>query len=184
MKKQKIEIVYDSAPLPDEYSDRAKKCYLICGICCLIGVVITPLLAIGGIGFIFCYAFLQESLGWKRDDLRRKKFKFVENMDNDRLFAAIQPVLISKYGMELEHGKENIVVIHHNKIIYDIHINGDNTFTIWWRMSAARAFFAPDRRKKEYAQIRAAMGIIAFEIQRAFGINLQETGQIENGGQR
>lgn len=39
----------------------------------------------------------------------------------------------------------------------------------------------PDRVKKEYFQIRQVMGIIAFEIQCAFGINSQAAVTFEKG---
>lgn len=181
MKKQESIVMYNSNPLPDEYSSKAKKLYIFCAVCCFGGIVAPTLFGLGIITLIVGVCLLCEYLERKRKKLREVKFKFTEGVDYDQIFEAIQPVLMRKYGMELERGKDNIVIVLYNKMIYDIHINDDNTFIIWWRVSAGRAFFMPDRVKKEYFQIRQVMGIIAFEIQSAFGINSQAAVTLEKG---
>ena len=105
----------------------------------------------------------------KRDRLRRFKFKFSENIDYENMFLTVQPIFFSKYNMLVERREDGVLMLTHNGYTYDILLEDDATFTIWWRMSGASAF-VPKNKYKSYRQILASMGVIAFEIQKAYNI--------------
>lgn len=85
------------------------------------------------------------------------------------MFDKLQPILISKYNMMVEKDKEGRTVVSHNGCMYDIIINNDATFSIWWRKSIAGAMLEI-MKYKTYKKVLAAMGIIGYEIQNAFEI--------------
>lgn len=157
-------------PLPDELH-KIKKFYWIFLVACIGGIIIPALLAIGIFGLLITCCIDDTYTRHKRSQLRIKKFKLAPGVDNDTLFRAIQPVLISKYGMQVEKRNDGVVMITHDKIIYDILIEEDNTFCIWWRMTWGRAFLVPERKYSGYRKSLAAMGIIAYEIQKALPVN-------------
>lgn len=167
---EQVQVLYTSEPLPDEI-EKLRKGYWVCIVCCLLGSIVPILLPGGLLALLVFWIFMQNHTEHVRLNLRKKKFLFKPNINDDQLFLAIQSVLMKKYGMQLERSKAGNVIVMHDKLIYDILINEDNTFSIWWRMTAARAFFTIDREKKGYRKSRMAMGIIAYEIQTAFGIN-------------
>ena len=162
-------IITSPEPLPNEVK-KMRKGYLVCLACLLIGIIWQPLLILGLLGLLIFYLFMDAYARHKRKQLRIKKFKFVEGIDDATLFEVIQPIFISKYGMQVEKRKDGVVMITHEKCIYDILLEEDNTFCIWWRLSVGRALFSFSD-DKIYRKNLAAMGIIAYEIQRAFGIN-------------
>ena len=172
MKSGNAQVVYTSEPLPDELK-KMRKGYWICGICCLLGTMESKLMAVGGMGLFFYAIFMVWYTEHLRFALRRKKFLWNPNVDWEQLFYVIQPILTGKYGMQVERSKDGTVKVTHDKLIYDIIINEDNTFSLWWRMTWARAFFTISGNKKGYRKSRTTMGIIVYEIQTALGVNIQ-----------
>ncbi len=71
--------------------------------------------------------------------------------------------------MIVERDKEGFMTISHNSHIYDIHIQDDATFTIWWRMLPGNAFFRINEYKF-YRRILPSMGIISYEIQNEYHV--------------
>lgn len=167
-------IVTSPEPLPNELK-KVRKGYWVCLALLIAGIIIPPLAVLGLLGFVFFYLFMYCYTPFKRRQLRIKKFKFIEGVDNDTLFKAVQPVLISKYGMLVEKSKGGVMTVEHDKCLYDILLEEDNTFCIWWRLSVKRAFFSLETDSKGYRKSLAAMGIIAYEVQKAFGINGEVT---------
>ena len=76
--------------------------------------------------------------------LRRMKFKPpANNVTADELFVKMQPVFISKYNWRIERGDNGELTILDKKYKYDVNLEEDGTFVIWWRMSVvAKAFLS------------------------------------------
>ena len=129
------------------------------------------LLAAGGFGIIILLVVLMISIlqiSFHKDKMRRMKFKFVNNVNNDDIYNKMYPILTQKYGDKIEFDQEgDILSVHYNSIIYDINIQEDSTFTIWWRRSIAGAFFSFNEWK-EYKKIRIGTAMVAYELQKAF----------------
>jgi len=84
-----------SEPLSDEVA-KLRKLYIIGLISCII------ILPIGIFVLMIVYCINSAVTDHKRDRLRAKKFKFREDINFDTLFETMQPVLIKKYGMQIE----------------------------------------------------------------------------------
>lgn len=165
----KARLVTSSEPLPNEMLP-IKRLYTVCIICIVLGVIMTPLVGIGILGLIIVYLVDESLVDHKLGRLRRAKFKFVADVDNTRLFEVMQSIFISKYGMLVEKTEDGAMTLSHDGYIYDILLQPDNTFVIWWRTGIKKALL-PSNTYKSYRKILAAMGIIAYEIQKAFKVN-------------
>lgn len=162
-------VVTSSEPLPNKLQ-KFKKLYWIFIICMALGVVSNVLFAIGLMGILIFYCLDDVATKIIRNNLRAMVFRLVKNTNYDEMFPAIQPALISKYGLLLERDSKGGITISHNNYIYDIHLYDNGTFTIWWRMSLGKAFLSV-REYRDYKQILADMGIIVYEIQQAYNIH-------------
>ena len=98
-----------------------------------------------------------------------KKFKLPANVTADELFVKMQPVFISKYNWGIERGDNGELTILDKKYKYDVNLEEDGTFVIWWRMSVAKAFLST-RHYPIYKNAIATMGIIAYEVQQVFPV--------------
>ena len=131
------------------------------------------LLAAGGFGIIILLVVLMISIlqiSFHKDKMRRMKFKFVNNVNNDDIYNKMYPILTQKYGDKIEFDQEgDTLSVHYKSIIYDINIEEDSTFTIWWRRSIAGAFFSFNEWK-EYKKIRIGTAMVAYELQNAFNV--------------
>lgn len=161
-------VVKSPEPLPNEMQ-KIKKLYIVCIICIAVGVLFQVLLAIGIFGIMIVYMIDYYGVRIKRKILRTVKFKFVEGVDNENLFNTMQSVFTGKYNILVEKNQDGGMMLTHNDHIYDILINDDNSFTIWWRMSVGKAFLSFNNYKS-YRKILASMGIISYEIQNAYHI--------------
>ena len=74
---------------------------------------------------------------------------------------------LTPMGMVVELHTDGTPVITYQSLIYEISLNEDQTFTIWWRKSLVRAFFSIDLFTiiPNYRKAVVAMGIIAYYIQ-------------------
>ena len=107
-------------------------------------------------------------------ELRNERFRFVSDVSSEELFEKLQSALISRYGasMRIEKygvGSEGVVGVTYDNIIYEIYINKDSTFRIRWGKSLGRAM-APSVSYSDYKKAIVAMGMIGYEIQKAFGV--------------
>lgn len=127
----------------------------------------------GGIGLILLpifYAMDHFVIDHQKAKIRRLKFKFRGSITPDDIFARLQPALMSKYGNTISFDREGISLsIEYDSVIYDINLNDDNTFSIWWRKSLAGAIFSFNEFKL-YKKIRIGTPMIAYELQRQFNI--------------
>ncbi len=131
------------------------------------------LVAAGGVGVLgIIGTFIIEHLkmSFHKDKMRRMKFKFLGGVNSDEIFNKLQPALTQKYGDKIEFDREGETLsVKYNKIFYDINLQEDETFCLWWRKSFAGAFFSWNEWK-EYKKIRTGTALIAYELQQAFGI--------------
>lgn len=102
--------------------------------------------------------------------LRKMKFQFVSGISYDRLLTDMKDIFSGKYNYTLEMNKNGQVVVLDGKMRYEIIIEEDNSFTIWYSMPLIKAFLSFNDYG-DYKKIIAAMGIIAYEIQKRYGIN-------------
>ena len=141
---------------------------------CKWGYIISlVLIAFGGIGILgLIGVFMVEHfiMGFHRDKMRRLKFKFVDGVSADEIYNKLQPELVKKYGDKIQFDRDGgTISVNYNSIIYDINLQDDNTFCIWWRKNLANAFFSWNEWK-EYKKIRTGTALVAYELQRAFEI--------------
>ena len=167
-----VRVVTSPEPLPDEMK-KYKKLYLVCILCCLGGILYKPLLGVGILGFLVVYCFFTGLCDRKNMKLRSAKFKFIPNINDEALFIKLQPVFISKYNWSVDKNNAGSLVVKYRKYSFDVTINEDNTFGIWWRSPGAKALI-PIGNYKLYKEVIAAMGIIAYEIQNAYGISNEQ----------
>lgn len=104
--------------------------------------------------------------GW----LRRKKFQFVSGISDKQLLTDINNIFSRKYNYTLEMNKKGRVVISDGSMRYEILIEEDNCFMIWYSMPMTKALLSFNDYG-DYKKIIVAMGIIAYEIQNKYKIN-------------
>lgn len=162
-------VVTAPTPLPNK-ALKVRKLYTICFVCMVPGILFQPLLGIGFLGLPISYIINYFVVDRVRGRLRSMKFQFVNGVSNENLMATMHPIFAGKYGnMLVEQLDSGEVSIRHNDHIYDIQIQEDDSFIIWWRMSVGNALFRVNDYKS-YLKILSSMGIIAYEIQNAYGI--------------
>lgn len=161
-------IVKSSEPLPNGMV-KFKKLYWIILICFIAEIVITPLLGFAILGLMAIYTIDYYLVRIKRNNLRGIKFKLAENVNDEDLFIKMQSIFVSKYNMLVVKGENKNMVLTYDGHMYDILINDDNTFNIWWSMTITKAFLSLNNYKS-YRKILAAMGIISYEIQNAYQV--------------
>ncbi len=126
---------------------------------------------LGVIGLMLTFAFDCYAKDFHRGKMRRMRFKFVTPISLDEIYNKLQPVLVSKYGNEMEFDREgDTLCVKYKSVIYDINLHDDGTFSLWWRKSTAGALFSFNEWKL-YNKIRTGTAIIAYELQQQFGIH-------------
>lgn len=126
---------------------------------------------LGVICLLLTFGFCCFAEDFHRDKMRRMKFKFVPPINLDEIYNKLQPVLVSKYGNEMEFDREgDTLCVKYKSVIYDINLHDDGTFSLWWRKSIAGAIFSFNEGKL-YNKIRTGTAIIAYELQQQFGIH-------------
>lgn len=159
-------------PLPDEVK-KFKKLYILVPVCLIIGLIkndFTGWCAIAVFVLLCLVCLIDAYAKHKVQRLRRMKFKLPAGVTSDELFTKMQPVFISKYNWSIERGDNGELTVLDKKYKYDINLEEDGTFVIWWRMSVAKAFLST-RHYPIYKNVIAVMGIIAYEVQQAFPMN-------------
>ena len=162
-------IVTSPEPLPDEIK-KFRKLYILVPLSLVIGLIkgdFTGWLAIAAFILLCLVCLIDTYADHKVRRLRRMKFKLPANVTADELFVKMQPVFISKYNWGIERGDNGELTILDKKYKYDVNLEEDGTFVIWWRMSVAKAFLST-RHYPIYKNAIATMGIIAYEVQQVF----------------
>lgn len=140
---------------------------------CKWGYIISLLLipvGVGIVGLILVFIIDHFKMSFHKSNMRTMKFKFTAGINADEIYKRLQPELVKKYGDKFEFDRnEETISIKYNGIIYDINLNEDNTFSLWWRKSIAGALFSWNEWK-EYKKIRTGTALVAYELQKAFDI--------------
>ena len=156
-------VLHSSAPI-------SRTCSWIIWLYILFGILVCAG-GLGVIGLILAFAFNAVAEDSHRGNIRRMKFKFVTPVSLDEIYNKLQPVLVSKYGNEMEFDREgDTLCVKYKSVIYDINLHDDGTFSLWWRKSIAGAIFSFNEGKL-YNKIRTGTAIIAYELQQQFGIH-------------
>lgn len=167
-------IVTSPEPLPDEIK-KFRKLYILVPLSLVIGLIkwdFTGWLAIAAFILLCLVCLIDTYADHKVRRLRRMKFKLPANVTADELFVKMQPVFISKYNWGIERGDNGELTILDKKYKYDVNLEEDGTFVIWWRMSVAKAFLST-RHYPIYKNAIATMGIIAYEVQQVFPVGVE-----------
>ena len=163
--------VYVSSPAPID--DGGRKYNVVTLAAAAIGAVIG--LVSGGLEGLAICALVGAMLGYiteativkvKWYGLREMKFAMGHPAEKTVLFQRLVQGL-TPMGMTVEMNTDGMPVISYQTLIYEINLNEDQTFTIWWRKSLARAFFCIDILTviPNYRKTVVAMGMIAYHIQ-------------------
>lgn len=154
-------VLKSAAPLPDKF-DWIKWAYFAA----LLPTVISPLISMVTLTIVLV---IHTSISdHHRKKLRKLPFQFVSPVTADEIYNKLEPALQRRWGDKVEFEREgDTISVKYEKIFYDINLQEDGTFCLWWRLSLTRAFFS----SAGYKKIRTAMGIIAYELQKQFGVN-------------
>ena len=136
----------------------------------IISLLLTPVGA-GVLGLIFTFIIEHFIMSSHRDKMRRIKFQFLTPVTADQIYNKLQPVLNQKFGnkvIKFDRDGDTVSVIY-DGIIYDINIQDDGTFCVWWRKSLSGAIFSWNEWKL-YRKIRTGTALTAYELQQQFGI--------------
>ena len=156
-------VLHSSAPI-------SRTCSWIIWLYILFGILVCAG-GLGVIGLMLTFAFDCYAKDFHRGKMRRMRFKFVTPISLDEIYNKLQPVLVSKYGNEMEFDREgDTLCVKYKSVIYDINLHDDGTFSLWWRKSIAGAIFSFNEGKL-YNKIRTGTAIIAYELQQQFGIH-------------
>ena len=156
-------VLHSSAPI-------SRTCSWIIWLYILFGILVCAG-GLGVIGLMLTYAFDYYAKDFHRGKMRRMRFKFVTPISLDEIYNKLQPVLVSKYGNEMEFDREgDTLCVKYKSVIYDINLHDDGTFSLWWRKSIAGAIFSFNEGKL-YNKVRTGTSIIAYELQQQFGIH-------------
>lgn len=122
-----------------------------------------PLLAAGVIALMVIYSIDESICDHKVQRLRRFKFKYNSNVEYEEIFNALHPILADEYGMTIDKRKDGVIAINCKDFIYDLIINDDCTFTLWWRTTLKKMRLRGKYEK--YKIFLKDMGVIAYTIQ-------------------
>ena len=99
--------------------------------------------------------------------LRDIKFAMPAPVPKEMLISRLTETL-TPMGMMVEASMEGTPVITYQNVIYDVSLQEDQTFIIWWRKSLVRAFISIHVFTVilNYRKAVVAMGIIGYQIQK------------------
>ncbi|MGP1599378.1 hypothetical protein [Peptoanaerobacter stomatis] len=133
---------------------------------------------------IFCILVITLFVFYIYSDFKVKKeinnlsirFKIIPNLDKKEFYYNIQHILSTKHRMLITPNENGVICVKYNGINYKINLGNNGIFIISWEDSSAVASLIGDligllsRRYNKYKKLLHSMGIIAFEIQNAYGI--------------
>ncbi|MBQ8333840.1 MAG: hypothetical protein IJX93_08710 [Clostridia bacterium] len=153
-----------SEPLPNRML-KIRKLFWLCLACTVLGLFIPFFMGVGILGFCIVYIIHNLALTVCRNQLRDMKFLYGD-LTADELFVQLQSVLLAQYqgAVLIERDAERKIVFTFDGYIYDLHLYENHTFSLWWRMSAGKAFLSLDDYKG-YRKLLTAYGILGYHIQ-------------------
>ena len=163
--------VYLTSPAPlDDGGRKYNIIYLaaagICGIAGLATGGFSGLILGVVVGLFIGFVIKASVIKFKWYGLREMKFAMGHPVEKNLMFQRLVEKL-TLMGMVVELHTDGTPVITYQSVIYEISLNEDQTFTIWWRKSLARAIFSIDLFTiiPNYRKAVVAMGMIAYYIQ-------------------
>jgi len=136
----------------------------------IISLLLVAASGAGILGLIGVFLVEHFQMNSHKDKMRKMKFKFIGGVSGDDIYNKIFPSLTQKFGDKVQFDREgDTISVKYDSIIYDINLQGDDTFCVWWRKSFAGAFFSFNEWK-EYRKIRQGTALIAYEVQHAFEV--------------
>ena len=112
--------------------------------------------------------------GIRCDQIKDTRFTYDSSIGYDELYDAILPVMVKKYGITPERDEDGLITLPYQNLRYDILIGDENFMKVYWKQTLGGELFR-SRSYKNYKKNLTAMGIIAYEIQNAIGINVAES---------
>ena len=112
--------------------------------------------------------------GIRCDQIKDTRFTYNSSIGYDELYEAIMPVMVKKYGITPERDENGMITLPYQNLRYDILISDENFMKVYWKQTLGSELFR-SRSYKNYKKNLTAMGIIAYEIQNAIGINTAES---------
>ena len=154
---------------------KIRKLYWICLASTLLGTVVQPLMGIGILGFIVVYIMHEIVLKFRTGELRDMRFRR-GSITSDDLFAKLQTVLLAQYqgAIMMERNEKQQISFTFDGHIYDLILHDDNTFSLWWRMSAGKALLSMNDYKS-YRKLLVGYGVLAYHIQQCSGCGESES---------
>ena len=175
----KARILYSPEPLPNE----VKKVRSIRNIFIVVFVLsllysasvgeVTSFSALAFLAFAVTATVDEFKVKIKAKTLRSMKFVGSKQMDNNNLFAALQPSLM-KFNATMGRADNGCPSIEFKGFKYDIILNDDGTFCLWWRTKSVVSGKGLLGYYSLYKIHIVSMGILAYEIQSIYGINRQQ----------
>ena len=163
--------VYLTSPAPlDDGGRKYNIIYLaaagICGIAGLATGGFSGLILGVVVGLFIGFVIKASVIKFKWYGLREMKFAMGHPVEKNLMFQRLVEKL-TLMGMVVELHTDGTPVITYQSVIYEISLNEDQTFTIWWRKSLARVIFSIDLFTiiPNYRKAVVAMGMIAYYIQ-------------------
>jgi predicted amidophosphoribosyltransferase len=138
-------------------------------------------------GLFFFFGLLGILVAWviktiianiKIHKLRQIQFDIPSNTSNSYLYD-IASLELSKYGMFVEMSAHGLCITH-NGIIYDLNLNDNSTFSLWWRLTMAKALLSGRTYIGLYRKAVVSMGLIAYIIQQKIGQNNNNINETKN----
>lgn len=172
----KARVLYSPEPLPNEVKTvrRVKNV--------LMAVFIVSLLCSAAAGEVLVFsalAFIAFAIAASIDDLKVKmkvkslrsmKFKGSPQMSNSNLFTAMQPCL-SGLNASMDTADNGCPSIEYKGFKYDIILNDDETFCLWWRTKSIVSGKNILGRYASYKIHIVSMSVLAYQVQSVYGIN-------------
>ena len=157
------EVLNSAAPIAKKHPG-VKWAYIACFI---IGALTA---GSGLVLLLFVYVYDCYAMKAQQRKIRNQKFKFVSPVTVDEIYNKLQPALVKKYGNSVDFEREgDSLTISYKSVLFDINLNEDNTFSIWWRKSIAGAIFSINEWKMD-KKVRVGTPMIAYELQHEFGV--------------
>ena len=154
-------LLQSAAPIPSKRA-WARWPYIVSLLLCPVGV--------GVIGLVLTLFIDSVIMDNHQGKMRRMRFKFCYPVTLDEIYNRLLATFNKNYPGLMEFEREaDTLSVKYNNIFYDIQLNDDGTFCLWWRKSLAGAIFTFNAWKM-YNKIRSGTAIIAYELQQSFGM--------------
>lgn len=172
----KARILYSAEPLPDKIKKIRKAFYIILAAAVVSGLIFAASGLLSGIFVLSFFAFIIitsiDDINSKANlkALRTKKFMGSPQMNSDSFFRDMQPSM-TRLNAKMDTAKNGCPSIEFRGYRYDVILNEDGTFCLWWRTKSVFSEKNLFGRYRLYKANIANIAVLAYEIQSVYGIN-------------